>query len=93
MYAGELALRKTYPQRCSIGLLDHFPYASRPLGSDVLHVHAWHTDDYWSKMQYRAGKYDHMKLEEIDRSTLGGYCHWLAAADIDQVRREARHNR
>jgi hypothetical protein len=93
MYAGELALRRTYPQQCSIGLLDHFPYASRSLGSDVLHIHAWHTDQYWSKAQYRAGKYDHIQLDDIDRNTLGGYCHWLAAADVDSVRLDASHNR
>ncbi|KQW64373.1 hypothetical protein [Variovorax sp. Root411] len=86
MYAGELALRRTYPQQCSLGLLDHLPYASRSLGSDVLHIHAWHTDQYWSKHQYRAGKYAGMALDEIDRRTLGGYCHWLAVANIEQVR-------
>ncbi|WP_114811209.1 DUF7164 domain-containing protein [Paraburkholderia kururiensis] len=93
MYAGELSLRRTYPQQCSIGLLDHFPYASRSLGSDILHIHAWHTDQYWSKSQYRAGQYNHMKLDDIDMNTLGGYCHWLAAADIDCVRLGASENR
>jgi hypothetical protein len=89
MYAGELALRRTYPQQCSLGLLDHLPYASRALGSDVLHIHAWHTDQYWSKHQYRAGAYDGMALEAIDRRTSGGYCHWLAVAGIEQVRAAA----
>jgi hypothetical protein len=89
MYAGELALRATYPQLCSVGLLDQFPFKARSLGSDVLHVHAWHTDEYWSKLNYRAGAYDHMQLDEIDRTTLAGYCHWLAAAPLDEVRREA----
>jgi hypothetical protein len=89
MYAGELALRRTYPQRCSIGLLDHFPYASLTHGSDVLHIHAWQTEEYWSKLKYREGAYDHIALQDIDRSTLGGYCHWLAASDIEQVRAEA----
>ncbi|PFH11841.1 hypothetical protein BCF11_4307 [Collimonas sp. PA-H2] len=85
MYAGELALRRTYPQRCSQGFLDHFPHAGRALGSDVLHIHAWHTEEYWSKRDFRAGKYDHIPLGEIDRNTLAGYCHWLAAADVEQV--------
>ncbi|KAF1055774.1 MAG: hypothetical protein GAK41_00341 [Burkholderia gladioli] len=47
MYAGELALRQTYPQQCPLGLLDHFPSAGRRLGGDVLHIHAWHTDAYF----------------------------------------------
>jgi hypothetical protein len=89
MYAGELALRATYPQNCTLGLLDHFPYASRKLGSDVLHVHAWHTDDYWSKHLYRTGAYAHLAPDQIDRNTVGGYCHWLAAASIDEVKRHA----
>ena len=90
MYAGELALRLTYPQANSVGLLDHFTNAERRIGSDVLHIHAWHTDSYWSKHHFREGKYAEMKLEDIDRHTLGGYCHWLAAADVEQVRHAAK---
>ncbi|AIY41128.1 hypothetical protein LT85_1970 [Collimonas arenae] len=86
MYAGELALRRTYPQQCSIGFLDHFPHVGRALGSDVLHIHAWHTEEYWSKRDFRAGKYAHIPLDEIDRATLGGYCHWLALSEVDHVR-------
>lgn len=89
MYAGELALRRTYPQQCSLGLLDHLPYSSRPFGGDVLHIHAWQTDQYWSKMHYRAGSYSDIRLKDIDRQTLGGYCHWLAAADVNEVKRVA----
>lgn len=89
MYAGELALRTTFPQRCSIGLLDHFTSAERTLASDVLHIHAWHTDSYWSKHRFRDGAYAAMSPETIDRNTLGGYCHWLAISGIDEVRREA----
>jgi hypothetical protein len=92
MYAGELALRTTYPQACSLGLLDHFPNASRKLGSDVLHIHAWHTDDYWSKHRYRRGEYAHIALDDIDPSTLGGYCHWLAATPLDEVKRRVNQH-
>ena len=95
MYAGELALRATYPQQCSLGLLDHFPSGARTLASDVLHIHAWHTADYWSKHDYRAGKYAHMPREAIDPGTLGGYCHYLACASVDEIAAQAatRHAR
>lgn len=85
MYAGELALRNTYPQQCSLGLLDHFPSSTRTLASDVLHIHAWHTADYWSKQDYRAGKYAAMTPADIDPRTLGGYCHYLAHASLDEI--------
>ncbi len=85
MYAGELALRQTYPQRCSIGLLDHFPHATRRLGGDVLHIHAWHIEEYFSKHAFRAGEYDGIDPVTIDRDSLGGYCHWLARAGLDEV--------
>ncbi|SDR55562.1 DUF7164 domain-containing protein [Paraburkholderia tuberum] len=92
MYAGELALRCTYPQQCSLGFLDHFPSATRNIGSDVLHIHAWHTNQYWSKHDFRAGKYFDIRSDQIDRNTLGGYCHWLAQSAIDNVVNE-RHTR
>ena len=89
MYAGELAVRRTYPQQCSLGLLDHLPYASRALGSDVLHIHAWHTDQYWSKHQFRAGKYADIAPGDIDMRTLGGYCHGLVVADVEELKAKA----
>ncbi|WP_414443986.1 hypothetical protein [Burkholderia sp. 22PA0106] len=85
MYAGELALRQTYPQQCSLGLLDHFPSAARRLGGDVLHIHAWHTDAYFSKHAFRAGDYTGIDPATIDRGTLAGYCHWLAVAALHEV--------
>lgn len=85
MYAGELALNSIAPQRCSLGLFDHFCNSSRALGSDVLHIHAWHTDGYWSKHKYRDGAYHLIEQQEIDISTIGGYCHWLAQASIEDV--------
>ena len=90
MYAGELALRLTYPQRCCLGLLDHFTSGDRKLASDVLHIHAWHTESYWSKHDFREGKYDAIEPENIDRTTLGGYCHWLAAVSLDEVKAAAQ---
>lgn len=90
MYAGELALRVTYPQRCSLGLLDTFPSADRELASDVLHIHAWQTEAYWSKRIYREGGYAHIARDSIDRTKLAGYCHWLAEASIDEVKRAAQ---
>ncbi|WP_250536310.1 hypothetical protein [Caballeronia sp. AZ10_KS36] len=89
MYAGELALRLTYPQACTLGLLDHFSFADRKLGSDVLHIHAWHTDTYWSKHRYRKGEYAHMALEDIDIRSIAGYCHWLAQAPLEEAKRRA----
>jgi hypothetical protein len=85
MYAGELSLRSLYPQAFSLGLLDHFCHADRQIGSDVLHIHAWHTEQYFSKRKYRAGEYDHIPLDSIDRSSLAGYCHYLAAVEISGV--------
>ncbi len=89
LYAGELALRQTYPQRCTLGLLDHFPHASRRLGDDVLHIHAWHIEEYFSKHAFRNGDYAQIDPATIDRTTLGGYCHWLALADLDAIRAAA----
>jgi hypothetical protein len=86
MYAGELALRRTYPQQCSLGLLDHVPYLSRRLASDVLHIHAWHTDQFWSKHAYRKGEYANVNIETADRNSLGGYCHWLATSTTEEIR-------
>lgn len=85
MYAGELALNALEPQNCTLGLFDHFCHGSRPIGSDVLHIHAWQSAEYWSKHDYRAGAYNTIQREAINRETTGGYCHWLASASMDEV--------
>lgn len=91
MYAGELALRATYPQRHTLGLLDHHGFGDRTMGSEVLHIHAWHSSHYFSKHEYRAGAYAHIPIEQIDVASLAGYCHFLAAADPAVLRaREPR---
>lgn len=85
MYAGELALNALEPQNYSLGLFDHFCHGTQLIGSDVLHIHAWHSAGYWSKHDYRSGAYDAMSLSEINQETTGGYCHWLARASLDDV--------
>ncbi|MEX3612831.1 MAG: hypothetical protein VB141_02230, partial [Burkholderia gladioli] len=42
-------------------------------------------EEYFSKHALRAGEYDGIDPASIDRGSLGGYCHWLARARLDEV--------
>jgi hypothetical protein len=67
-------------------LPDHFGFSDRILASDLLHVHAWRTSGYFSKTALRAGEYNRIPIENINRSTLAGHCHYLAKVDLSALR-------
>lgn len=88
MYAAEIAANENWGQLLRNGrerILDMQSNCNELLDAMVFHIHAIHTNDYFSKFKYRAGAYAHMPLESIDRNTISGYCHWLAAASTEQV--------
>lgn len=88
MYAAEIAANENWAQllyKARERVLDVQSNYHEQLDAMVFHIHAIHTDDYFSKFQYCAGAYAHITLDSIDRSTIPGYCHWLAAASVEQV--------
>lgn len=57
-----------------------------PISSDVLHIHAWHTEEWWSKHHFFEGRYNNIKIDFRDAfKTSGNYCHWIATTPIDEI--------
>ena len=62
--------------------------SNKDLNEQILHIHAWHTAAFWSKHQFFDGRYRALKIDFIDAFTnTGSYCHWIASASVDEVKR------
>jgi len=87
MYATCLAANARFPQHSyNLSSFDSMSMAKQKVSNSDYHIHAFHTYEYFSKRNYREGKYDHINLEEIDYNTIAGYCHLIAVCadkDID----------
>ena len=92
MYAAELVANHHWPTFLRLAYHNTLDFETC-LGSDikatrVMHIHAIHIfDEYWSKFDYRAGKYKDYDVSRLDRSLVNQYCHWIAETPVDVVKR------
>jgi len=94
LYAGEIAanenhhafLRYSYQR-----ILDLESYVVGHIDEFTLHIHAIHTDDYFSKSKFRDGGYKHIDVAKLDTSKVNQYAHWIAATPLDEIKAAAAY--
>jgi hypothetical protein len=89
MYAAEIVANESYGAFLYNGrerILDVESYGIGPIDEMVYHIHAIHTEDYFSKHRYRLGEYQHIDVEGLDRGVIREYCHWIVAADVNRIK-------
>jgi hypothetical protein len=92
MYAAEIVCNENWIQFLYTGrerILDYESFSDCDIDGMVYHIHAIHTDDYFSKFRYRSGDYQHIDIAGLNRRRVGDYCHWVAAVDLDWIKAEA----
>jgi hypothetical protein len=88
MYAAEITANENYEyflENSYQRILDVESDRSELLDTLVLHIHAIHTDGYFSKFHFREGAY---AGKQHNRETISGYCHFIAATDIRNIKTE-----
>lgn len=87
MIAGEVIINHAFSnQHVNLYVLDSKCWKTSKIGSDVIHIHAWHSDDPWSKHAFFKGVYDDWVVEEDQAFTnSANYCHWIATMDINRL--------
>lgn len=78
MYAGCLAANAFFGTGLVMGGLDCHCMSQDLMCSTDYHIHAWHTYDYFSKFDWRAGKYKDMDLEKLNPKRISDYCLFIA---------------
>ena len=51
-----------------------FPTSNEESVFRKLHLHVFHGDDFFSKFEFKNGKYDDMKLDDRNLSLVNNYC-------------------
>lgn len=87
MIAGEIVINDFFTnQHIKLYCLDDKCWESTKIGGNVLHIHAWHTDQKWSKHAYFLGQYSDWKVDLKDAfSSAANYCQWIAESTIDDI--------
>ena len=83
MIAGEIVINGlTSQQHVNLYSLDSKCW-EQEIGTDTLHIHAWHTDKKWSKHSYFNGEYKDWVVSEEDKyKSAAHYCQFIANLDI-----------
>lgn len=78
MYAGQLAAQAYFGQAMNIGGLDVHCMCHDQISSSDCHIHAWHSYDHFSKLNWRLGKYLDHDMTTLDINKISDYCLWIA---------------
>ena len=80
MIAGEVFINYAFTtQHLNLWVLDSKCWQTTKIGSDVLHIHAWHTDQQWSKHAFFRQEYNDWKVNDEDVfKSVANYCQWIA---------------
>lgn len=87
MIAGEIIINKSFSnQHVNLYGLDTKCWETTKIGSDVLHIHAWHTPQRWSKHNYFNNDYKDWNVNESDAfKNCANYCQWIAKMSMDKL--------
>lgn len=87
MIAGEITINHSFSnQHIVLYSLDSKCWTTTNIGSDTLHIHAWHSNLDWSKHKFFKGEYTDWKVEVKDAFlNAANYCHWIATLTVDDL--------
>lgn len=88
MLAGEIIINSIFTQQhCNSWSLDTKCWEYTSLSSEVLHIHAWHTSQKFSKHDYFCGNYKDWVVHYDDRlKNCANYCQWIASTSVSEIK-------
>lgn len=92
MIGGELAVNSTlYPQHVNPWSLDSKCWKATQLSTNVIHIHAWHTQDKFSKHEFFKGSYEDWTVHYDNRlDNCANYCQWIATTPLEEIKEIAK---
>ena len=82
MYAGCLAANATFGNSMVLGGLDVLCMCKDQIGPTDYHIHAWHTNNFFSKHHWYKGEYDSIKSHDLNPEIISEYCLWIAGRRV-----------
>lgn len=92
MLAGEIIVNSLYShQHVNPWSLDTKCWDTEALSSNVIHIHAWHSAERFSKHDFFLGNYKDWKVHYDDRlASCGNYCQWIATTPLSEIEKIAK---
>jgi len=78
MYSAGIAANSYYGMGYNLGGLSSMSMSDDPIGSTDYCIHAWHTDQNFSKLKWRKGYYDVLDFDALDDNIINSYCAKMA---------------
>jgi len=78
MYSAGLAANKFFGMGYNLGGLSVMSMSDDPIGSTDYNIHAWHTEQNFSKLKWRRGYYDVLDFDALDDNIINSYCAKMA---------------
>ncbi len=87
MLAGEIIVNHCFVnQHIMLYALDSLCWETTEIGSNVLHIHAWHSSQKWSKHAFFRGEYEDWVVKDEERyNHAANYCHWIATTPLEKI--------
>jgi hypothetical protein len=85
MYAIDLAVNELFTrQNLILYALDDHCWDNIFITKSTLHIHAWHSNQYFSKHEWFKGNYEKLVLDRVPNVT-SQYCHWIASNTLEEL--------
>lgn len=78
MYSAGIAANAYYGMGYNLGGLSCMSMSDDPIGSNDYSIHAWHTEQNFSKLKWRQGYYDIIDFDALDDNIINSYCTKIA---------------
>ncbi len=78
LYASEIALNHVLDTIVKDPVNFDFHSTSSDSVINHVHIHCWHTSESFSKLAFVADEYNHINIEDLDRSIISDYCMYCA---------------
>lgn len=85
MYAIDIVVNHLYTQQhINLYSLDEKCWKHNVIDKNTIHIHAWHSYDYFSKHDWFEGKYEKLTTDKVPTNA-AEYCHWIVSNDLETL--------
>lgn len=85
MYAIELVVNHMLThQHVTLYSLDEVCWENTIINKNTIHIHAWHSEQYFSKHAWFKGKYEKLILDIVPDNA-AKYCHWIVSNELETL--------
>ena len=87
MYASEIVANQLGTANVVTNVLDSYCMSDHKIGNNFYLIHAWHTEQFFSKFKFRDGAYKDIDVDKLNIDIVNNYCLYLATKSIEDIKK------